>query len=292
MIYILLSIFCSSCLFLFFKFFETQKIDTFQAIVVNYLVASIFGFLRAESISENIVNQNWFTHALIIGVLFIFMFYAIAYTSQKIGPSVASVANKLSVVIPVFFAVVLYNDSVSFLKMAGIALALLGVYFATQKNSNQIQIKKWQGIILVAFLFVGNGFLDSYLNFIEKNYLSESNALSFTPLIFSAAFCVGITILFYKMVFLKNNLSAKSIIYGFFLGILNYGSIIFLIKSLQLPNVESSVVFPLNNIGIVVATSVSSFFIFKEKMSKKNVLGIFLSAVAILLITFSEVYNN
>ncbi|CAG0990731.1 MAG: EamA family transporter [Bacteroidetes bacterium] len=292
MIYILLSIICSSSLFLLFKFFETQKIDIFQAIVANYLVASVFGFLRAESISENIMYQNWFTHALITGVLFIFMFYAIAFTSQKIGPSVASVANKLSVVIPVFFAVVLYNDSVSFFKMAGIALALLGVYLATQKTSNQIQIKKWQGIALVVFLFIGNGLLDSYLNFIEKNYLSEINVLFFTPVIFSAAFCIGITVLFYKIVFLKNNLSAKSIIYGFFLGIVNYGSIVFLIKSLQLTNVESSVVFPLNNIGIVVATSVSSFFIFKEKMSKKNVFGIFLSAVAIFLIAFSEVYND
>lgn len=292
MIFILLSIFCSSCLFLFFKFFETQKIDTFQAIVVNYLVASVFGFLRAESISENIVNQNWFTHALITGVLFIFMFYAIAYTSQKIGPSVASVANKLSVVIPVFFAIVLYNDSVSALKMAGIALALMGVYFATQKNSHQIQIKKWQGILLVVFLFVGNGLLDSYLNFIENNYLSEANAIIFTPLIFASAFCVGIIVLFYNMFFLKKKLSAKAMVFGFFLGILNYGSIIFLIKSLQLPNVESSVVFPINNIGIVVATSVSSFFIFKEKMSSKNIIGIFLSAVAILLITISEICNH
>lgn len=287
MIYILLSIFCSSCLFLLFKFFDNQKINSFHAIVCNYLVASIFGFSRVDKVSESITNELWFLHAIIIGVLFISMFYVIAYASQKIGPSVASVANKMSVVIPVFFAIILYKDSVSFLKLAGLIVALLGVYYATRRSSEQLEINKWIALLLILFLFIGNGLLDTYLNFVEKNFLNEVDTYSFAAVIFGSAFIIGIIILFYQIIFLKSKVYLKSIIYGVILGIVNYGSIYFLLKSLQLPNVESSVVFPLNNIGIVVSTSIFSFLIFKEKLSFKNVIGISLSVFAIILISFS-----
>lgn len=287
MIYILLSIFCSSCLFLLFKFFDNQKINSFHAIVCNYLVASIFGFSRVDKVSESITNELWFLHAVFIGVLFISMFYVIAYASQKIGPSVASVANKMSVVIPVFFAIILYKDSVSFLKLAGLIVALLGVYYATRRSSEQLEINKWIALLLILFLFIGNGLLDTYLNFVEKNFLNEVDTYSFAAVIFGSAFIIGIIILFYQIIFLKSKVYLKSIIYGVILGIVNYGSIYFLLKSLQLPNVESSVFFPLNNIGIVVSTSIFSFLIFKEKLSFKNVIGISLSVFAIILISFS-----
>jgi drug/metabolite transporter (DMT)-like permease len=288
MVYIFLSIICSTCLFLLFKFFDIQKINSFHAIVFNYFIASVFGFSRVDNIFENIPQQAWFIHAIIIGVLFISMFYVIAFASQKIGPSAASVANKMSVVIPVFFAIILFNDSASFFKLTGLFLALIGVYFATKRNSEQLEIKKWIALLLILFLFLGNGFLDTYLNYVQNTFLNEHDTLMFAPVIFSSAFIIGFAILLYQVGFLKSKISVKSIYYGVLLGIINYGSIYFLIKSLQLPNVESSVIFPLNNIGIVVATSIFSFFIFKEKMSIKNVLGIILSVFAIFLISFSS----
>lgn len=287
MIYILLSIFCSSCLFLLFKFFYNQKINSFHAIVCNYLVASIFGFSRVDKISENITSELWFLHAVFIGVLFISMFYVIAYASQNIGPSVASVANKMSVVIPVFFAIILYKDSVSLLKLAGLLIAIVGVYYATKRSSEHLEINKWLALALILFLFVGNGLLDAYLNYVEKNFLNEVDTYSFASVIFGSAFIIGLVVLFYQIIVLKSKVDVKSIFYGVILGMVNYGSIFFLLKSLQLPNVESSVVFPLNNIGIVVSTSIFSFLIFKEKLSFKNVIGISLSVFAIILISFS-----
>ena len=64
-----------------------------------------------------------------------------AMTAQKNGVSVASVAGKMSVVVPVLFGVFLYNESVTFLKIIGILIALIAVYLASVKEEKRI-IKK------------------------------------------------------------------------------------------------------------------------------------------------------
>lgn len=48
MIYLLLSIVFSTLIFVIFKYFDVFKIDTLKAIIVNYVVAFILGFVLAE----------------------------------------------------------------------------------------------------------------------------------------------------------------------------------------------------------------------------------------------------
>ena len=141
MYYLLLCIIATTLLVLIFKLYERFGIDNFQAIVVNYITAAGLGFILDNSnISfASIPGQSWFISALIIGLLFIALFNVIAVTTQKIGISVASVAAKMSLVVPVAFAVFLYGDSMSLLKVSGILLALFGVYLTLiQRSSNSI----------------------------------------------------------------------------------------------------------------------------------------------------------
>ncbi|WP_233188583.1 hypothetical protein [Tenacibaculum sp. SG-28] len=85
MIYLILSIVFSSSLFVIFKYFERYKINTLQAIVVNYLVAFVVGMLSASSFSRitTIPQQPWFYGALVLGLLFVSVFFVMAMTSQK-----------------------------------------------------------------------------------------------------------------------------------------------------------------------------------------------------------------
>ena len=136
MIYLFLSILFSTGLFVIFKYFGIFKIDTLKAIVVNYIVAFILGFLSSEKtilISE-IPDQPWFYGALFLGAMFVSIFFVMAMTAQKNGISVASISGKMSVVIPIFFGILLYDESVNFLKIAGIVIALIAVYLASIKE--------------------------------------------------------------------------------------------------------------------------------------------------------------
>ncbi|MEA3476964.1 MAG: EamA/RhaT family transporter, partial [Bacteroidota bacterium] len=72
---------------------------------------------------------------------------------------------------------------------------------------------------------------------------------------------------------------------GIILGLINFGSTYYIIKSMA--SFESSVVFPIVNVGIVSLSTLTGFFIFREKLSWINWLGIFLSLTAIMLIAYA-----
>jgi hypothetical protein len=112
MIYLIGSIVLSSYLTIAFKLCEKLKIPIFQAIVFNYITCVITGSFVNGSFPVNgaVMGQTWFHWAVVMGILFISLFNLIGITTQRNGVAVASVANKLSLILPVVLAVYLYND--------------------------------------------------------------------------------------------------------------------------------------------------------------------------------------
>ncbi|WP_159951158.1 EamA family transporter [Polaribacter septentrionalilitoris] len=287
MIYLLLSILFSTGLFVIFKYFGIYKIDVLKAIVINYIVAFSLGFAFAEksvNFSE-IPNQPWIYGALILGVLFVAIFFVMAMTAQKNGVSVASVAGKMSVVIPVLFGVLLYNESVTFLKAIGVAIALLAVYLASVKES-KTKIKK-ASLLFPILLFFGSGAIDTILKYVEVNFVPENEVAIFSGSLFSVAAIFGLIILGIKSLKKTTPFGVKNIIAGIVLGIPNYYSIVFLIKALQHKNFESSVLFTVNNVGIVILSTLVGLFLFKEHFSLKNKIGVFLAIIGIIIVTIA-----
>jgi len=76
----------------------------------------------------------------------------------------------------------------------------------------------------------------------------------------------------------------KSIFGGILLGVPNYFSIVYLLKALSTEGMESSTAFTLNNVGIVILSTLFGLFIFNEKLISKNWFGIIIAIVSIILI--------
>lgn len=289
MIYLLLSILCSTLIFIVFRTYSHYKVDNHSAIVVNYLTAGALGFIiNGKSISTTeIIEAPWLINGLILGTLFILIFNVMALTTQKLGASVSSIASKMALVIPVIFAVIQYGDALNFLKVGGVVFALVGIYLSTVKPKKVKQAKDKSLYLLPLALFLGSGFLDTYIKYTQNYHLRANGADDkiFTSAIFLTAFSVG----FIYVLFKKRSafLQGKNLIGGFILGVINYGSIYFLIQALSLENWESSVVFPINNMGIVLLTTLSSILLFSEKLSRINKIGVFVSLLAILFISLA-----
>ncbi len=281
MIWLIASILFSSLIFAIFKIFDKYNVNNLEAIIVNYLVASSLGFFLFGSIpSISQLNSSFGFTALIIGFLFITLFNVMAKVTQQNGVSVASVSNKMSVIIPVIVAILIYQDSYSFLKILGILLALLGIYLVTLKEKNTIKVS-W---VFPLILFVGSGLLDATLNFAEAKVVDSNQLGLFTPTAFAIAAIFGIVYLIYK----KQIPSKKSLLFGLVLGIPNYFSIYILLKALEGSGLESSIVFPINNMGVVLVSTLISLIWFGEKLSIKNYIGLAISILAISLIAFSN----
>ncbi len=289
MIYLILSILCSTAIYALFKLFGRYKIHTFQAIVANYFVASGFGFWYASNQGANLVmngSEPWIWVAAVIGVLFISLFYIMALTSQLHGVSVTSIATKMSMVIPAaYFILTDPQEGISTQKIFGIVLGVAAVILSSMRKSAEKKVHRAWLIPIV--LFVGSGFLDLLLAFAEKTYLAtELDYKAFVPMPFALSAAIGTAILTLRLILKKEKLHLKSLLAGLLLGLVNYGSIYFLLRILGSGILDRSSAIPANNMGVVALSAIVGFAIFKERLSAKNAIGIILALAAILLLTW------
>ena len=95
----------------------------------------------------------------------------------------------------------------------------------------------------------------------------------------------------YQILIKKVKFAPINIVFGCLIGVFNFGNILFYIKAHKVFAENPSTVFAAMNIGVIILGSGAGIFLFKEKLSAKNYLGLFLALVAIALITLSQVYN-
>ena len=277
MISLTLTILFTVSLFIFFKEFEKRNINTHQAITFNYLTASIIAILLyGNSIClTDIVNTSWIYPTIALGVFFVVMFNIMAKTTQQLGISIASIASKMSLVIPVIAALLFQrNINLSIYNYIGILLALIAIFLTFKKKQ-----KTQKSLKIAIFLFFGAGILDSFLDYIREKHLESINDFNlFIILIFFIAFFTGFVIIIFK----RNKISFKNIIGGVLLGIPNYFSIYFVLLSLE--SLGGAVVFPVLNIGVVLISTIISYLVYKENLNKENWFGIVLACVSIFLL--------
>lgn len=289
MINLLLSILFTTSLGVFLKIFERNKLDLFQAIVFNYLSCVITGIVVQQSIPDYAAysKESWFVYAVVLGCSFIFFFNIMGYIVKRMGITVMFVANKLSLVIPVSAAFFIFHEDATALKIIGIIIALLAVVFTSLKqeeNKHSFNIKQMFWPIL---LFVGSGMNDTLVKYAQAFHMRDIDNAPFNITIFSAASLAGFIILIFLLLKKKSILNIKSIVGGLLLGVPNYFSMHFLIKALSIQGYGGSIIFPLNNIGVVAASSIIAFIVFHEKLSKLNVAGIALAVLSIIVIAYA-----
>jgi drug/metabolite transporter (DMT)-like permease len=274
----------SAAIMVVFKLFERYRIVTLDAIVVNYGVAAGLSFaLDPSGIGmHEAIHEAWFGNALIMGVLFISLFNVIGLSAQRIGVSVTTVANKMSLVIPVLYAILFLGESWGFFKIAGLIVALVAVLLSTRKSKQEPIDRRYMSFPLI--VFIGSGFIDAFFKYNQVHTLGNNGLEPFTGWIFLTAGTLGLLVWIYRFVFLKKLPARNAVLGGIMLGIPNYFSVYFLLKALSMDGLESSVVIPINNMAIVALGAIAGVLLFQEKLNRWNYIGIGLCFVSILLI--------
>ena len=289
MIFLALSIIASTLIFVIFRLFASYNINTLQAIVVNYFVACSCGVIGYQnSIELSTIHQyNWFYYTLALGALFIIVFNLMAITTQHNGLSVVSVATKMALVIPIAFGLWYYKEPLGPSKAAGIVLALIAVYLVAVKKDSSIILQK-KNLVFPVLVFLGSGLIDTSLNFLQNDFITDKSLIPlFSSTIFLTAGVIGIMVLVAQKIKGVLVLEFKNIIAGIVLGIPNYFSIYFLVKALRSNLFDSSGIFTINNVGIVIISTLLGVVFFKEQLSVKNWIGITLAVISIALVSLA-----
>jgi len=285
MLYLLFAILSSAGIFVCFKYLEKYKVDILLAIIINYITASVCGFLLSDSniTFTQIVQQPWFNISFIIGTAFIAAFFIIGRSTQKAGISITTLASKMSFVLPMIFSIVFYQEAISTQKIIGFVLAISAVLLSIYKDQTDATQRKYLWLPILLFFVAGT--VDSLVKYAQEEYLTSGGQEIFSTLLFAIAAISGFVVLIVKKQNFKELFRAKVLIGGLLLGLVNFGSLHFLIASLNNSGFDSSVVFSIINVGIVAVSVLIGIGVFKEKLNKINLLGIVLAIIAIFILT-------
>ncbi|MGY6650526.1 EamA family transporter [Wenyingzhuangia sp. IMCC45574] len=287
MVFLCLSIFFTVLVFVILKEFERYRLDNFQAIVVSYFLAFIIGvfFSKATITVAYLIEKPWLWGAIAISTLFIIVFNLMAITAQKGGLSIMTVAGKMSMVIPIIVGVVLYNDSLNFFKITGIVLALIGVWLTCKKDKgDQFDKRLWY---LPFFIFIGGGIADSLLNHMQTKWVPVNEFDVFSASLFLFCGCIGAVVFVIRFLLGKLKLSPKSWVGGLVLAIPNYFSIYYLVKALSQKQFGTALIFSANNLLVVLCSVFIGLWLYKEKLSRQNYIGLGMSLLAIVFLYFA-----
>tara|TARA_R110000765_G_scaffold212007_3_gene317081 strand:+ start:1713 stop:2552 length:840 start_codon:yes stop_codon:yes gene_type:complete len=275
-----------------FKLFAKCQVQTIYAIILNYFIACSVGLLyNKEPFNFTVIPQkSWFWGSIALGLLFILIFNLMAATSQKLGVSVASVATKMSLTIPVLFGVFFYKEALGILEIIGIILALFAVYLTSLKE-HKIKVEKW-AFVLPVLVFLGSGIIDTSIKYFQEVHMPEKEYALFSACVFASAGIFGVLFIGFKSINQPFKVNLKNVIGGICLGVPNYFSIYFLLKALQNPTWNSASVFTINNVAIVMFSTLLGILLFKEQLTVKNWFGIGMAVLSIVFVAFGQQLMN
>jgi drug/metabolite transporter (DMT)-like permease len=285
MLNILLAIIFAALLVIIFKFFERFGINTFPAIVVNYATCTFVAYLFIEDFSiKKTMETPWIGYGFMLGAIFISIFFLTSQTAKHFGASTAAVAMKLGLIFPILLSAIVYHESFGTLKIIGVLFALVAVVLSSWKQ-NKMAFKRNKLIMMLpTIVFAGSGLCDSIVQYMQKIFVSDAESPIFTFSLFLAAFVAGLSVLTLSLFRKTPGIGIKEVFGGIALGIPNYFSIFFLLKALNQGGLESSVIFPIVNIGTVAAATIFSIIYFKEQLSTINRIGLAFAGIGIIFI--------
>lgn len=282
MIYLIFAILCSSSITLLFRFTEKKDINKYGMLCTNYLIC-IASSLYFTGYSSNVIPSGHqgtmaFGFGIVNGVIYLAGLVLNQRNVKTNGPIMTATFSRLGLLIPITGSIILLGERPGAIKILGILLAVFAIIFVSSNNGKEetaskgFKEKSWLIIMLVVsgtsglltkiFQYTGNGQWDN----------------QFLLYTFSMAF-VLCTILLVKS---GKKIKPEDVLYGIALGLPNYMSSRFELKALN--QIPAFIVFPSESICTILVVSLFSMVIFKEKITKKQVISILIIMAALVLL--------
>ncbi|MVM32783.1 EamA/RhaT family transporter [Spirosoma sp. HMF4905] len=304
MLFLGLSILLSVLLLLNFRVFPRYEVNTFQAIVFNYPVCFLTGLLllpAGQSFSIDF-SQTWTWLAFGLGVGFILTFLLSGASTQRMGITATSLANNLSLVIPVCFSLFVFQTggkTFDALNYLGLVLAVIAVGLSTYKkeppvvdpDSSARPASRRLGayVLLPVAVFLFYGATNTMINYMNLRYIpSADKTIQVTLTMVIGAIVAGLLMLTVRLIQGKETFQPRSLLGAVTLGIPNFLSFYTLVLALSAFGGNGAFVYPIYNIGVILLAAIMAALFFREQLSVANRIGLALAVLAIGLISWQE----
>ncbi len=275
-----------------FKVFQLKGINGFYAILINYVVAFLWGCLLSfQGIGiSNPIKEEWLPLAIAVGLIFILGMVALDTCTDKVGVSVSTVSSRASMVISIIICYFLIPGS-DRPNWIAILIVILSLAMILDIGKGRVSGRKSGSTILwTAIVFVMFGLSNAMLKVMQYkigvaysplggSLVSYMNALA-TSVIFISALVFGLIMLIVKPAGKRARFTGKDILGGTILGTANFFATFLLIEAMK--SIDSAILFPAHNAGIVAIGAIVGWKAFKEPRSWMQIAGMILATGAIV----------
>ena len=277
--YLILTILCSTTIALVLKHSDTKRGEPIVLLAGNYLVASLISLGIFIFKEDTTVSYQTILFGASLGLLFVFSFFSFAKAVSQSGTALATVSSRLSVIIPITFSVVIYNEIPSSYNLIGFLftfVTLILFYFsvAGQKSTGD----NFNKYFYLFVSLVGIGINDFCLK-IFNNWRPHSEEPLFVLTIFTTALLYSLLFIMVK----KVRIERHTLFLGVGLGVPNFFSTYLLLGALFL--LPAIFVYPVVNVGVIIFTAIFAYLFWKESIKVIGKWALLTGVVAIVFMS-------
>lgn len=200
------------------------------------------------------------------------------------GPmALTSLFSNFSMVIPILFGFLFWKESVTLLKLAGIAAMFVAVFLIISPEKGEKLSGEWA--VNVGFYFLSCGLMALFQQIAAKAVPEQSGMFLFYGFTFATA-----AVSLYCLCCMKNPATAPSLPFfcrenlnGLLVGIIGGISHISALKILTL--MDSTVYYPLKDGVCIICNALLGYFLFRERITGRRLSGFILGAAAVIALT-------
>lgn len=281
MIYLILSIVSSVMIAVVIRINEGKNLDRYAVMLFNYFAATAFALLAVDR-QELISNaENLSPYAFFSAFCFVTAFVVYMVTVRHLGLAIPVTVTRLSVVIPVLGSVLLYSESLNLHQAGGFFLALVAITLFSGNRSESPSQGGSSRLFLTPLLFLMMGSGDFSLKIFRENFDADLT-MSFILMVFGISSLYTLILVIAR----RTAIDRKTIVAGIVLGIPNFLAAYFILKVLQV--YPGAIAFPLNNVGIIILSTLAGYFVWKERFSRKTVIAMLISIASVVLLNMGN----
>lgn len=274
MLYLILAVLSSALVSVVMRLSQRFSRNGMTLLAANYVMCTAAAAFLAGGVIPTGVGAG-LTVGLgsICGVLYLLGFVLLQWNIRRSGVVLSATFQKLGVLVPTLAAITLFEETLRWTQLAGIAAAVFAIVFM-QGRTDRAESRNLP--VLLALLLCG-GISDVMSKVFEAWGPAEQGNYF---LVFT--FGVALVLCSVLCVMQKQAVTPADVLCGFALGVPNYMSARFLLRALQ--DVPAVVVYPTFSVGTIILVTLAGVLLFREKLEKRKLLaiGIILGALVLL----------
>lgn len=287
MIFVFFSILCSVLVSIILKLARRYEISTNQIIAWNYPMAILLNIIFYKPETQNILfNAENVTLYLTLGFLLPAIFLAIAASIRFTGIVRTDIAQRTSIFIPLIAAFFIFHEDPTTQSIIGILVGITAILCSIKWSVSVDTGSKKMSWVYPLIIFFGMGLIDVLFKQIAQH--KEVPYTASVLFVFIIAMIVSFLYIGIRIYQKKERFNLVSVFWGLLLGAFNFGNILFYMKAHRAIPDNPSVVFSAMNIGVIALGAVVGLYLFKEKLSALNKVGVLLAIISILIIAGNE----